>query len=65
MSNTEGGTGSSDELDEVVPILLTVVSPTDGQLVSDELTITATVQSETDISGVTVVMGERMATLTY
>jgi hypothetical protein len=47
------------------PIVLNVNSPNNGQIVSDDLTVTATVQSELDIAFVSATVGSRSVELVY
>ena len=65
VSNAEGVAVTSTVTVEVVPIMLSVISPANDQLVADDMTITATIRTELDIAAVRAVVGTRSVDMTY
>jgi len=65
VTNNFGVSATSSVTVTVVPMLLSIVSPDENEMVADDLTITATVQTEFDIAFVQAVVGTRTANLSY
>ncbi len=65
VTNDFGVSVSSNITVTVAPIMLTIVSPADNEIVADDLTVTATIQSQLDIAVVQAVVGTRSVDLVY